>query len=59
MKDIALMNRDTTFSTPLGVIADFYLLQPITYVNQVEYASETIDQQSSTEDDFEEFTLFE
>lgn len=59
MKDIALMNRDTTFSTPLGSISDFYLLQPITYVNQVEYIPEKIEEETNIEDEFEEFTLFE
>lgn len=58
-KDIALMNRDATFSTPLHSVQDFYLLQPLSYIEQKEFMEVVQQQQEPVDEEFEEFTLFE
>lgn len=59
-KDVALMSREATFSTPLGSINDFYLLQKLANVEQIEMKQEAGKESSVEEtEDFEEFTLFE
>lgn len=52
MKDISLMNKESTFSQPLGVLQDFYIEQGILYIEQVAMPVET-----EKTVDFEEINL--
>ncbi len=52
MKDISLMNKEATFSQPLGVLQDFYIEQGILYIEQVAMPVET-----EKTVDFEEINL--
>lgn len=52
MKDISLMNKESTFSQPLGVLQDFYIEQGILRIEQVEMPVET-----EKTVDFEEINL--
>lgn len=52
MKDISLMNKESTFSQPLGVVQDFYIEQGILYIEQVAMPVET-----EKTVDFEEINL--
>ena len=61
-KDIALMSKEATFSTPLSTIDDFYILQPLEYVKEVSLSNTEHELQLHEEkenEDFEEITLFE
>lgn len=52
MKDISLMNKESTFSQPLGVLQDFYIEQGILRIEQVAMPVET-----EKTVDFEEINL--
>lgn len=52
MKDISLMNKESTFSQPLGVLQDFYIEQGILHIEQVAMPVET-----EKTVDFEEINL--
>lgn len=52
MKDVSLMNKESTFSQPLGVLQDFYIEQGILRIEQIEMPVET-----EKTVDFEEINL--
>lgn len=52
MKDISLMSKDATFSTPIGSIQDFFLLREMSLIKSI-----PIPQQEEEEATFEEINL--
>ena len=40
MKDVSLMSRDATFSTPLSLSSDFYMMKELTFVRLAEAPKE-------------------
>ncbi|MEG0528294.1 MAG: DNA topoisomerase IV subunit A [Longicatena sp.] len=59
-KDIALMSKDATFSTPIPAIQDFYTLEKLSYIEQIEKTQDEVAvEEKEVEEEFEEFTLFE
>lgn len=55
VKDIALMSKDATFSTPIKHTGDFYVLSPLTRLELVEMR----EQQEENQEPIDEVTLFE
>ena len=56
-KDISLMSKDATFSTPFKHTGDFYVMKPLEKLQQVEMTSDDLSDEET--EDFEEVSLFE
>lgn len=55
VKDISLMSKEATFSSPIASLQDYYLLQPLTRIAQIALPDNTEPQGS----DYQEVSLFE
>lgn len=56
-KDIPLMSKEATFSTPLKELHEYYIIRSLTQIEQVEISASSISEVE--EEEYEELTLFE